>query len=264
MIKIRTIMTSILSLTVVSLIFTGAIQSPAYAATLTVDALDAMWTATNGGLNISGLGTEEVRWGTPPIVNDPNSGLRFDVIPTPTNVETNTPFAMGTLTHFNFPVFDAASGATLGLDMTITNGNTENVMFMFDLVIDETPNIIGNCAPFQQSATPCDDKITFPNMISAETIVINGIEYSVELLGFGSSPNNLTDEFITEEGQQSSTTLFAQLFNPGAQVAGELLPLNTSALMIAGLSSMSIWMIPAVVGLAGVGVYLVKSRANRG
>ena len=46
-------------------------------------------------------------------------------------------------------------------------------------------------------------------------------------------------------------------------VAGELLPLDSSALMIAGLTSMSVWMIPAVAGLAGVGVYLVKHRANR-
>ena len=44
------------------------------------------------------------------------------------------------------------------------------------------------------------------------------------------------------------------------QVAGELLPLDTSALMIAGLTSMSVWMIPTVLGLAGVGVYLVKFR----
>jgi len=46
-------------------------------------------------------------------------------------------------------------------------------------------------------------------------------------------------------------------------VAGELLPLDSSALMIAGLTSMSVWMIPAVLGLAGAGVYLVKHRANR-
>jgi len=43
-------------------------------------------------------------------------------------------------------------------------------------------------------------------------------------------------------------------------VAGELLPLDTSALMIAGLTSMKVWMIPTVLGLAGVGVYLVKFR----
>ena len=46
-------------------------------------------------------------------------------------------------------------------------------------------------------------------------------------------------------------------------VAGELLPLDSSALMIAGLTSMSVWMIPTVLGLAGAGVYLVKYRANR-
>ncbi len=43
-------------------------------------------------------------------------------------------------------------------------------------------------------------------------------------------------------------------------VAGELLPLDSSALMIAGLTSMSVWMIPTVLGLAGAGVYLVKFR----
>jgi len=50
---------------------------------------------------------------------------------------------------------------------------------------------------------------------------------------------------------------------PDHKVAGELLPLNTSALMIAGLSASAVWMIPAVAGLAGVGVYLVKFRASR-
>ena len=43
-------------------------------------------------------------------------------------------------------------------------------------------------------------------------------------------------------------------------VAGELLPLDSTALLIGGLSSMSIFMIPAVAGLAGAGVYLVKFR----
>jgi len=51
---------------------------------------------------------------------------------------------------------------------------------------------------------------------------------------------------------------------PDQQVAGELLPLDNSALMIAGLTSMTVWMVPAIAGLAGAGVYLVKFRANRG
>ena len=49
---------------------------------------------------------------------------------------------------------------------------------------------------------------------------------------------------------------------PETPVAGELLSLDTSALMIAGLTSMSVWMIPTVLGLAGAGVYLVKFRKH--
>jgi len=44
------------------------------------------------------------------------------------------------------------------------------------------------------------------------------------------------------------------------QVAGELLPLDSSALFLAGIQSMTVWMVPTVLGLAGVGVYLVKFR----
>ena len=35
------------------------------------------------------------------------------------------------------------------------------------------------------------------------------------------------------------------------------------ALMIAGISASAIWMVPAVAGLAGAGIYLVKYRANK-
>jgi len=53
-----------------------------------------------------------------------------------------------------------------------------------------------------------------------------------------------------------------ELLEESPIVAGELLPLNTSALMIAGLTSMTVWMVPAIAGLAGAGVYLVKFRKH--
>jgi len=43
-------------------------------------------------------------------------------------------------------------------------------------------------------------------------------------------------------------------------VAGELLPLDSTALLLAGIQSMTVWMVPTVLGLAGAGVYLVKFR----
>jgi len=61
-------------------------------------------------------------------------------------------------------------------------------------------------------------------------------------------------------GLSFSITGEVDLPPPDPQVAGELLPLDSTALLIGGLTSMSVWMIPAIAGLAGVGVYLVKFR----
>ena len=58
-------------------------------------------------------------------------------------------------------------------------------------------------------------------------------------------------------------SLDADFFTVDELVAGELLSIDNSALVIAGLTSMSLWMIPTVLGLAGAGIYLVKFRANR-
>ena len=43
-------------------------------------------------------------------------------------------------------------------------------------------------------------------------------------------------------------------------VAGQLLSLDSTSLVIAGLTSSMAWMIPAVAGVAGAGIYLVKFR----
>lgn len=46
-------------------------------------------------------------------------------------------------------------------------------------------------------------------------------------------------------------------------VAGELLTIDSSALVIAGLTGSAVWMIPTIAGIAGAGIYLVKLRTNR-
>ncbi|MDH3677269.1 MAG: hypothetical protein OEQ12_03100 [Nitrosopumilus sp.] len=47
------------------------------------------------------------------------------------------------------------------------------------------------------------------------------------------------------------------------QVAGKLLPLDSTTLLIGGISSVSVWMIPTVGSIAGAGIYLVKYRTNK-
>ena len=47
------------------------------------------------------------------------------------------------------------------------------------------------------------------------------------------------------------------------KVGGQLLSIDSAALILAGLQSSSIWMIPALAGIAGAGVYFVRSRMNK-
>jgi len=53
--------------------------------------------------------------------------------------------------------------------------------------------------------------------------------------------------------------------NPECEVpvAGELASLDSSALVVGGLASSAVWMIPAVAGIVGAGIYLVKFRTNK-
>ena len=47
------------------------------------------------------------------------------------------------------------------------------------------------------------------------------------------------------------------------KVAGKILPLDSTALFLAGINSMMVWMIPIVAGLAGAGAYMVKFRFEK-
>ena len=46
-------------------------------------------------------------------------------------------------------------------------------------------------------------------------------------------------------------------------VGGDILPLETTALLAAGIQTSAMWLIPLLAGIAGVGVYLVKTRTNK-
>ena len=48
-----------------------------------------------------------------------------------------------------------------------------------------------------------------------------------------------------------------------AQVGGEFLPIDNTALMLAGLQSSAIWMLPALAGIAGVGAYFIRTRMTK-
>ncbi len=51
--------------------------------------------------------------------------------------------------------------------------------------------------------------------------------------------------------------------NGDGSVGGEILSVDSTALVLAGIQGSAIWMIPTLAGLAGAGVYLVKFRTNK-
>jgi len=90
----------------------------------------------------------------------------------------------------------------------------------------------------------------------------------LEFFGFQSDQQNIESVIIQGDGASGFDYALDNFAFGGegcvAQaVAGELLPLDSTSLLIGGLTSMSLWMIPTVLGLAGAGIYLVKFRANR-
>ena len=82
------------------------------------------------------------------------------------------------------------------------------------------------------------------------------------------SEQHCTVEFQVFGVNDGSDTVIQKIWinepppEPDTRVAGQLLTLDSSALFLAGIQSMTVWMIPAVLGLAGVGVYLVKFRKH--
>ena len=65
---------------------------------------------------------------------------------------------------------------------------------------------------------------------------------------------------ITSIGQ-TQIGLDALAFAP-AGIGGELLPINTTALLLAGLQSSALWMIPFVVSAIGIGAVLIRKKSS--
>jgi hypothetical protein len=131
------------------------------------------------------------------------------------------------------------SGLAIGLDGTLFAGTNG-----FGTIVTLDPNTPAFLSEFG-TATGRDEGLTCgPTVQGLETILSRDLN------------SNIIDVLETADGTCIDPTVDKQV------VAGELLPLDSTALLIGGLSSMSVFMIPAVASIAGAAVYLVKFRAN--
>jgi hypothetical protein len=195
------------------------IPGVAVSATLTATSITGSWNnvvltdgSIDGGGTLVGVGTNEIRWGDP-VTETPQSGFLFTSSPTPLAIDTEVNFGLGEFTHFNFPVFPP-SVVSANLDVNLDFGGTVQA-FTYTFTNEETTNTAGGCPAFQQSAVPCDDRITFGTGFTSSTFLIGTQEYTLQLVGFvESGGTSVVSEFITEENTANRAVLVGRITTP--------------------------------------------------
>lgn len=182
-------------------------SSVSYAANFSLSSSSGIWTGVNGGSNINGIGTKKVSWGNP-TTDKGQSGLRFKGVGS-TSFDVDETFKVGTLTHFNNPILNPASGANLQVDLNFSTPDIDP-SFNFKFAIDETLNV-APCSYASPQNRPCSDRISFPVSLPSESFKFMGKNLTLELLGFGQEANNFDSEFITKEKKKNKTFLFARI-----------------------------------------------------
>ena len=164
----------------------------------------------------------QVRWGSPGSSNG-ESGLGFGSL-APPSVGVGQNFVVGSLSHFNWPVFGALSSVdlTVTLDAQTADGPI-HFSLPFTLGIDETPNgtTAASCNPaYQPIVTPCPDAIKLPpggGTFVSQTL--NTHTYTLTVVGFTTSQTDLSHPaslLITQEGQVTQGFLVANLSRSNA------------------------------------------------
>jgi hypothetical protein len=180
---------------------------------VTTTSVEGVWSNAVGGTNVNyllidqpilyGNGSEDqVWWGLD--IGYGQSGLGFTgSAPPDMTFPTGTPFQVGQLRHFNNTVELGSSSSAVDLTITMLFSDPAGLSgdFDFTLIVNETPN----------TNVPPDDFIYFPDVLPSHTIYADNTIYTLQILGFGLEPGDLTEQFQSPEGTTNATFLWAQI-----------------------------------------------------
>jgi len=166
-------------------------------------------------------------------------GFKYDVI------SSGDPISDNTLTLTDFEV-------------RRTSDTSANKLFVTESVFSD----VGQSKP---------DFIAFKEVfadVTGDEVLSQHVDYpslhqmvSIQVdIGLTSDENCISCRIILDEVTQT----FSQTARPTTPVGGEFLPIDSTALVLAGLQTSAIWMLPVLAGIAGsaFGVLYIKYRKN--
>jgi hypothetical protein len=247
-----------------AMLWAGTVQ----AAQIKILSIDSSWDVKSivdlrgGNGNLTGNGTNEIRWGQSFPGHQGRSGFRFNETAEGTSHDANTLFNVGVFTHMNRVIYQDQymERAQLNMQVRASFDGVERTFvtsYMFSLW--ETPNFANPCANGEKNnlnshgkptgggsflnQSGCADRVQLlKNDSLTDQFTHNGLTYSFELFGFDSGA-----EFWTIEDLDNDTWLKAR-FN----VTG--LPPLTPVPLPAG-----VWLLMGGLG----GLALFKRRRAR-
>lgn len=157
-------------------------------------------------LNVTGVGTNAFTWGDGTGFNSPPSSLGY----TGTNFDNdeNEAFTFGTLDYFNGTIADGTEADTVDLSVSLSftapTGFVENFLFNLDLI-----NTTNTSDPNASA-----DIVNFDNTVPSNFFTLDGIDYTLEFLGFGALTGDgftVEDSFRVLEGSSASVDLLGRI-----------------------------------------------------
>jgi len=149
-----------------------------------------------------------IEWGTVKAFRGAKSSLTYNSIDD-FSENDGAVFRIATLIYNNTEITESSSYALKVLDKSLDIGieftnpaSTEIFVFNYDLMIVETDNAARDSAD-RVSLVPADN--LSPNF------VLDGQEFTFELIGFGNSLEGITKSFVQDENVSDSVELYAKI-----------------------------------------------------
>jgi hypothetical protein len=210
------------------------------AGTLSFDSIVGNWTGATGGAAVSGLNSNQLRWGNA-ITSHGQSGYDFDAAG-PFSAATGTDFSLGEFTHLNRTIASGGSISAAVLSISYAfrlsddPGTVINRNFDVDFAHLETFNYAATCADGAANGVGvngngCADRVTMGALSDiVDTFTIGNIVYKLTLKGF--EPGGT---FWTEENKTSTSRLMGHFSATTDQTGGggpSPVPLPASGLLL--------------------------------